>query len=170
MRSSSAADTISAGLTELRSDRKAHFIIDNHILAGYNYFGIKFPNLIVIVDDAVRRDEALCEGAIGWRSTVKEVEVLYLYDEFVKESGLRFVPTANCDTAYYVDPHDRSQFIRVDGLFERTQQEKLAELAHIAYCLGAKRYSVEMQEESSRKSSSHINVSSKLTTAARNKN
>lgn len=120
------------------------------------------PNLIVIVDDAVRRDEALCDGAIGWRNTVKEVEVLYLYDEFVKESGLRFVPTATCDTAYFVDPHDRSQFIRVDGLFERTQQEKLAELAHIAYCLGAKRYSVEMQEETSQKSSAHTSVKATL--------
>lgn len=120
------------------------------------------PNLIVIVDDAVRRNEALCEGAIGWRSTVKEVEVLYLYDEFVKESGLRFVPAATCDTAYFVDPHDRSQFIRVDGLFERTQQEKLAELAHVAYCLGAKRYSVEMQEETAQKSSAHTSVKAKL--------
>lgn len=116
------------------------------------------PNLVVIVDDAVRRDESLCEGAIGWRNTVKDVEVLYLYDEFVPESGLRFVPTANCDTAYYVDPHDRTRFIRVDCLFERTQKEKLAELAHIAYCLGAKRYSVEMQEETSQKSTSFVKV------------
>lgn len=111
------------------------------------------PNLIVIVDDAVRRDEALCEGAIGWRNMVKDVEVLYLYDEFVGESGLRFIPTATCDTAYYVDPHDRTQFIRVDDLFERTQQEKLAELSHIAYCLGAKRYSVQMQNQTSQKAS-----------------
>ena len=120
------------------------------------------PNLIVIVDDAVRRDEALCEGAIGWRSTVKEVEVLYLYDEFVPKSGLRFIPTATCDTAYYVDPHDKLQFIRIDSLFERTHQEKLAELSNIAYCLGAKRYSVEMQVESTKKAASNSKVSAKF--------
>lgn len=120
------------------------------------------PNLIVIVDDAVRRDEVLCEGAIGWRNTVKDVEVLYLYDEFVPESGLRFVPAATCDTAYYVDPHNRQQFIRVDSLFERTQQEKLAELAHIAYSLGAKRYSVEMQEEASLKSAARVKANAKF--------
>ncbi len=122
--------------------------------AEYSSAEFHIPNLVVIVDDAVRRDNALCEGAVGWRSKVKEVEVLYLYDEFLPQSGLTFVPTATCDSAYYVDPHDRTRFIRVDCLFDRTQKEKLAELAHIAYCLGAKSYNVEMYEETSSKSSS----------------
>ncbi len=128
----------------------------------YRSKSFHLPNLVVIVDDAVRRNEPLCKGAIGWRNTVKDVEVLYLYDEFVPECGLRFIPTATCDTAYYVDPHDRQQFIRVDSLFERTQQEKLAELAHIAYCLGAKRYSVEMQEETSLKTALQTKADAKF--------
>ena len=108
------------------------------------------PNLIVIVDDAVRRDEALCDGAIGWRSVTQEVEILYLYDEFINESGLEFIPEAVCDAAYYVDPHNRKKFIRIDFLFEWSQQEKLAELSNIAYCLGADRYSVMLTDKRSK--------------------
>lgn len=122
----------------------------------YRSEAFHLPNLIVVVDDAVRRGEVLCEGAIGWRSTIKDVEVLFLYDEFVPESGLQFIPAAICDTTYFVDPHDRARFIQIDTLFERTQQEKLAELAHIAYCLGAKRYSVEMQSKASQESAAHF--------------
>ena len=108
------------------------------------------PNLIVIADDAVRRDEELCEGAIGWRNIVQDVEVLYLYDEFAPVSGLTFIPEIVCDSAYYVDPHDKKRFIRVDYLFEWSQREKLAELSNIAYCLGADRYSVELVDKRSK--------------------
>ena len=114
------------------------------------------PNLVVIVDDAVRRDETLCEGAVGWRNTVKDVEVLYLYDEFVPESGLSFVPAPYCDIVYYVNPHDRTNFIQVESLFDWAQKEKLGELANIASCLGAKRYSVQMFDESKKKSTAHF--------------
>lgn len=128
----------------------------------YHSSEFHIPNLIVIVDDAVRRDEELCEGAIGWRNTVKDVEVLYLYDEFVPDSRLSFVPAAVCDSVYYVSPHNRACFFRVDCLFDKTQQEKLAELANIAYCLGAKRYSVQMFEEKSQKASTHFGAKAKL--------
>ena len=52
------------------------------------------PNIICIVDDAVRRDVDGCQGAIGWRENKKGTEVLFLYDEFVEECGLKFVPAA----------------------------------------------------------------------------
>lgn len=164
-KSAAAIKTAATGLADKMKDEnvKAKLKKLNPLFPEeYRSEEFHIPNLIVIVDDAVRRSEALCEGAIGWRSMVKDVEVLYLYDEFVKESGLRFLPTATCDTAYYVDPHDRTQFIRVDNLFERTQQEKLAELAHIAYCLGAKRYSVELQNTSAQKSASRVKANVKF--------
>lgn len=122
----------------------------------YHSSSFHIPNLVVIVDDAVRRDEILCEGAVGWRNTVKDVEVLYLYDEFVPESGLSFVPAPYCDIVYYIDPHDRNNFIQVESLFDWAQKEKLGELANIASCLGAKRYSVQMFEESTKKSTAHF--------------
>ena len=112
------------------------------------------PNMIIIVDDAVRRGIDVCEGAIGWLSKEKvgktdEIEVFHLYDEVAKEAekiGLRFVPAAICDAAYYVDAYDSTRFIKVDCIFDITHNERLEELAHIATCLGAKRCVVEIKE------------------------
>ena len=69
------------------------------------------PNVIQIVDDAVRRGVDVCEGAIGWTKKVGGVEILYIYDEFVKESGIKFVPFVKCDAVYCVDNFDRNKFI-----------------------------------------------------------
>lgn len=113
----------------------------------YRAVEFKLPNLIRIVDDAVRRDIDVCEGAIGWLSTEKGVEVLHLYDEAVEFSGLNFLPAATCDSIYYVDPHNRNTFISVDCYFSSMQESRLAELQHIAYSLGAKHYWVEMVED-----------------------
>lgn len=106
------------------------------------------PNMIVIVDDAVRKDIEVCKGAIGWKSNQKGVEVFHLYDEAVEFSGLKFVPMASCDAVYYVDCFDRSKYIKLDGYFDSMQNSKVAELEHIAFSLGVKRYSIELQESS----------------------
>lgn len=106
-------------------------------------------NLIMIVDDVVRKDINVCNGAIGWKTFEKGVEVFHLYDEAIEFSDLHFTPSAVCDAIYYVDPHDRSRFIQIDCYLEKMQESKLAELQHIAYSLGAKRYSVEMYDNSS---------------------
>lgn len=105
------------------------------------------PNIIMIVDDAVRRGNELCEGAIGWLETNAGVEKFCLYDEAVEFSKLTFIPAAVCDAVYYVDMFDKSKFIRTDCIFSKAHEEKIAELKHIAYCLGAKRCSIEMFEE-----------------------
>lgn len=109
-----------------------------------NSFNI--PNIIVIVDDAKRRGIDVCEGAIGWLSNDKGVEILHLYDEAVVFSGIQFVPTASCDSVYYVDSFDRNRFIRIDCIFNKAHEERLAELKHIAHSLGAKRCSIEISE------------------------
>ena len=106
------------------------------------------PNMIMIVDDAVRRNIDVCQGAIGWLGKEKDIEILYLYDEAVSFSGLQFIPSANCNAVYYVDSFDRKRFIRVDCIFSKAHEERLAELKHIAYCLGAKRCSIEISEAS----------------------
>lgn len=107
------------------------------------------PNMIMIVDDAVRRENKLCQGAIGWLETTAGVEKLCLYDEAVEFSKLTFIPSAVCDAVYYVDSFDRHKFIRTDCIFSKAHEEKIAELKHIAYCLGAKSCSVEIYESQS---------------------
>lgn len=112
----------------------------------YNSDSFNLPNMIMIVDDAVRRDIELCNGAIGWTSKDTGAEILYLYDEAVEFSKLSFVPTVTCDTLYYVDSFDRNRFIRVDCIFGKAHEERIAELKHIAYSLGAKSCSIEISE------------------------
>ena len=104
------------------------------------------PNMIMIVDDAVRRGIKLCEGAIGWLSNDAGVEMLCLYDEAIEFSKLKFIPTPICDAIYYVDSFDRSKYIRTDCIFSKAHEERIAELKHIAHCLGAKRCSIEINE------------------------
>ena len=104
------------------------------------------PNIIIIVDDAVRKGVELCEGAIGWLSKENDSEVLYLYDEAVEFSNVQFVPSAVCDSVYYVDQFDRNRYVRTDCIFDKAQEEKVAELEHIAFCLGAKRCAIDIEE------------------------
>ncbi len=104
------------------------------------------PNVIMIVDDAVRREEKLCEGAIGYLQNDKGVEMFCLYDEAIAFSKLQFIPAPICDAVYYVDSFDRNKFIRTDCIFSKAHEEKVAELKHIAHCLGAKWCSIEISE------------------------
>lgn len=124
----------------------------------YKSKNFKIPNAIQIVDDAVRRNIEVCEGAIGWLEEHKGVEVLHLYDEFVEKSGLSFVPAPKCDTVYCVDNFDRSTFISSSYVFSKTNEEKLAELANIAHSLGAKRCSVEIVESDTKSSSGALGI------------
>lgn len=119
------------------------------------------PNIIMIVDDAVRRGIDVCEGAIGWLSNESGTEVLCLYDEAVAFSGISFIPAVTCDAFYYVDSFDRNRFIRTDCIFSKAHEERMAELKHVAYCLGAKRCTVEISEASSNSNSQ--SKSAKLT-------
>lgn len=104
------------------------------------------PNMIMIRDDAERRGIDVCEGAIGWLGKESGMEILYLYDEAVADSGIKFVPSASCDAVYYVDSFDRKRFIRVDCIFAKAHEERLAELKYVAHCLGARRCTIEINE------------------------
>lgn len=112
----------------------------------YNSSSFNVPNMIMIVDDAVRKGIEVCEGAVGWLDKKNDVEILCLYDEAVASSGLQFVPAAVCDAVYYVDSFDRKRFVRLDHLLKKADEEKVAELEYIAYCLGAKSCSVQILE------------------------
>lgn len=119
------------------------------------------PNMIQIVDDAVRRDVDVCVGAIGWLSQEYGMEVLHLYDEAVEMSKIQFIPNVECNAIYYVDNFDRNRFIKVDCIFSRAHDERLAELKHVAHFLGAKRCSIEMLEGDSELQSQTFKMSGK---------
>lgn len=127
--------------------------------AVYHSEAFHIPNIIVIVDDAVRKNIDVCVGAIGWLGKVSDTEVLYLYDEAIEESGLMFIPMPQCDAIYYVDLFDRKRFVRSDAIFSNAHEGQVAELRHIAERLGAKSCSIEIREEVKKYSKMDIKVS-----------
>ena len=124
----------------------------------YQSAEFNLPNMIMIRDDAERRGIDVCEGAIGWTGNESGMEVLYLYDEAVPMSGITFVPSATCDAIYYVDNFDRRRFIRIDCIFSKALEERLAELKHVAYSLGAKSCTIEINESRIEASASKKNA------------
>lgn len=166
----SAADGVQKGAVALsekvKEDSYQHRLKKYNPLfpEEYNSPSFRLPNLIIIVDDEIRRGIDVCEGAIGWRDNKTGTEVLYLYDEAIEMSGIKFIPAPTCDTAYYVDTFDRKKYIKVDCIFSKAHEERLAELKHIAHSLGAKSCTVEItesfraQNNVSRTASSNIGV------------
>ena len=81
----SAKDGIDNLVERTKSDSLARKIKKYNPLFPDKYTSPEFnlPNMIMIVDDAVRRDIDVCEGAIGWLGKESDTEVLYLYDEAI---------------------------------------------------------------------------------------
>lgn len=157
----SAKTSVTTMMEKSKADTLARKVKKLNPLFPEQYHSASFnlPNLIVIVDDAVRRGIDVCEGAIGWLSNNTGVEILHLYDEYVPECGIQFIPSVTCDAVYYVDSFDRKRFIRTDCIFSKAHEERLAELKHIAYSLGAKRCSIEISEAVSDAQVQHKSVS-----------
>ena len=112
------------------------------------YTGAEFvlPHLIVIVDEVVRRGIDVCEGAIGWRSTEADTEVLHLYKTSTALKEIEFYPIASVGATYYVDNFNPKRYINVDYIFDKAHEERLAELEEVAYMLGARSCVVEITE------------------------
>lgn len=165
-----AADGVQKGAKEL-SEQTQKTLYEQR-LKHYNplfreeFFSEEFhlPNVIKIVDDAERRDIDVCKGAIGWRETVKGVEILFLYDEFVKESKIKFLPFVKCDKIYCLDAFEKGKYVSSDTIFDSASREKMAELENIAYCLGAKKYYIEVVESNlvSKTNALQVNIDSNI--------
>lgn len=136
---------------------------------NFNSEDFHLPNVIEIVDDAVRRGIDICEGAIGWLDRVNDVEVLHLYDEWVEQSGIQFIPVWKCDNVYCVDNFDRNRYINTNSVFGKATEEKLAELENIAYCLGAKSCSIEIVEANKEVDSQAVKIKAESKAGAGNK-
>lgn len=120
------------------------------------------PYMIIIVDEDVRKGIDQCEGAIGWLTRDRGMEVLHLYREFVDQSKLNFHPRPMCDSVYYVDTYDPHRYIDVSCLFEVLHQDKITELRDIARCLGAKSCQLVGREMTSEKKVAKRGLTAKL--------
>ena len=126
----------------------------------FNDKDYKIPNIIKIVDEVVRKDIDVCKGSIGWETTENDNGVLYLYDEVVEQIGIEFFPYPDCNQIYCVDKFDRKKYVQVECAFDRAHNEKITELEHIAYSLGAKSCLIEISESDSQKQGSNSQHSS----------
>lgn len=138
----------------------------------------RIPKVIEIVDAGIRANIDVCEGSIGWIDKINDVDILHIYDSFVFECGLTFLPFPKCDTIYCVDNFDKKLYIGIDNIFERATNEKLAELENVAYSLGAKSCSVEIIEISAESNfgkfgssikASKVSESDELSSSAKNR-
>ena len=128
----------------------------------YNATSFVLPQLIVIVDEAVRRGIDVCEGAIGWRSIEADTEILHLYSTSTALKEIEFYPNATIDATYYIDQFNPNRQINVDHIFNKAHEERLAELKQIAYSLGAKSCTIEITESSQEANSSNRSAKAKV--------
>lgn len=73
-----------------------------------------------------------------------------MYEDWAKTCGLSFMPALSLDTAYYVHPFDSAKYVRVEDYIATMKKDMNAELADVAYCLGAKSCKIERTEKKSR--------------------
>lgn len=105
------------------------------------------PKLIRITEIDKRRAESeVCQGAIGFTSTQKELRVVNIFRDKVDSFGLSFYPDLDCEI-YYVDPSDRDRYIALDDYFSYLKVARVNELQKIAQDLGAKHFCVTYKEQ-----------------------
>ena len=176
-----AADGIQKGVKEL--SEKAKDEITEQKIKKYNPLfeeeysndGFALAKIIKIISDIELQEIDVCDGAIGWRDRSGLMEILYLSYSFVKSSGIEFFPSASINDIYCVDPTEDKRYIEVDAIFGKAHEERLAELEHIAYMLGAKSCSVELvegevSENKDNKSLGTVGISAKISTQSEKSN
>lgn len=98
----------------------------------------RLPDIIYIEDDLSNREFVTDKKAVGWLEAHKDEQVFHIYRQYADKCGLTFLPLPQKGSAYYKDKFDAANFVDVMHIFEKSTHEKLAELVHIADCLGAK--------------------------------
>lgn len=152
------ADAIQEGAYELKKNKYNPVFPDDYFSPDYDR-----PNMIVLVDEDMRKGIDVCEGAMGWFSKEGDLEVLHLYMKDIGRSGVGFHPSPVLGAVYYVDPFNSKRFIKIDDYFETAKKDRMTELREIARALGAKKCSIELieEEKSSKRAQAKANGSFK---------
>ena len=103
----------------------------------------KLPQMIVISGSEDRKDIEICKGAVGWLEKQGELDVLFLYEEAVESSGIKFLPWPACESVYLCDTFNKLDYVNLGGYFNRINDEKKAELQNVARMLGASHFKLE---------------------------
>lgn len=107
---------------------------------------VQIPSIICIVKrDKKRSENVVCSGSVGYRMTVKGVDMLYLFEDSVSQLGMRFYPAIS-ETIYYLDPYQDNFYICLDDYFDYLKKVRVNELEVVAQDLGAKRVQITFKE------------------------
>lgn len=98
--------------------------------------------------DKKRADSEICQGSIGYLTTLKELKVVNIYTDNIDKFGITFYPDSSYEF-YYVDPRDRDRYIALEDYFGYLKIERINELQKIAQDLGATHFKVTYKEEKS---------------------
>lgn len=116
------------------------------MLETYKSENFSMPNMIVIVDDSKRAEVDVFKNAVGWLTVEKDIQVFHLFEDSARIRDIKFFPNYQCNSFYYVDDGAKNSYTRVDCIFSKAHDEKMAELKHIAHSLGAKTCTIEITE------------------------
>lgn len=150
--SKKVADNVQKNAVTLSEKAKAEYLQRrlekyNPLFAKeYRSKGFAFPTLIKLVENSAIQSIDVCDGAIGWREKSGDVEILFLSVDFAANCGLTFFPTVAPNALFCTETYAPRNYINVDRIFSKAHEEKLAELEHIAFSLGAKSCSIELVE------------------------
>lgn len=104
------------------------------------------PSMICIVErDKKRSNNEACFGAIGYRTTVKNMDMLNIYEDCAPQLGLWFYPNIT-KTIYYADPYQNNFYICLDEYFDYLKKARVNELEMVAQDLGAKKVQITFKE------------------------
>lgn len=157
--SKKVADNVQKNAVALSEKAKAEYLQRrlekyNPLFAKeYRSKGFAFPSLIKLVENSAIQSIDVCDGAIGWREKSGDVEVLFLSVDFAANCGLTFFPAAVPNALFCTETYSPQNYVNVDRVFSKAHEEKLAELEHIAFSLGAKSCSIELVESEESSSS-----------------
>ena len=117
------------------------------------------PQMIRLVDQDERRTNKACEGAVGFETNTKDMNVLNIYVENAPMLGVTFYPYVR-DAVYFVDPCHPQLYIQLDEYFAYLKKVRVDELQKVAQSLGATHVKISLKEQ--KKSSSTQSTKGKM--------
>ncbi len=144
----SGTDALNKSIADSRLDKEhktlrpvfAEELSDVFIDAG------QLPNMIRVVErDKKRAESTVCEGSVGYRESIKGMDILCIYEDCSAQLPLHFHPIAE-KGIFYADPRQQRLFVNLDDYFEYLKTGRVNELEMVAQKLGAKHFQITFRE------------------------
>ncbi len=149
--------------SEIRKEQIREKPID---IDDYKSSTFSMPDVIKIIKKPVDK----FTNSIGYMQTIKDVDILYIFNNYVVESGLNFIPEIKNDTMYYVNPKCEKEFIEVEKYQREIESMKFEELQQALCDLGAKRFWTEIVSEECKDLKASIGISKYGSSSAKTSN